>query len=72
MEIEIKLKELLKERNLKQYQLAELSGLTPRAISELVNNQVERIPKKALCKIAEALEIEDISEIIEFKKTTRN
>lgn len=72
MEIEIKLKHLLKERNIKQYQLSEMTGLTTRTISELANNQIERIPKQAICKIAVALEIEDIGEIMGFKKTTRN
>lgn len=67
MEIEIKLKQLLKERKLKQYQLAEMTGLTTRTISEIVNNQVERISKNAICKIAIALEIKDIREIIDFK-----
>lgn len=68
MEIEIKLKQLLKERNMNQKQLALKSGLNERTISEFATNKVERIPKKALIKIAEALEIEDIREIIDFKK----
>ncbi|MEK4085159.1 helix-turn-helix domain-containing protein [Psychrobacillus sp. FSL K6-1415] len=67
MEIDIKLKQILKERGIKQYQLSEMTGLTTRTISELVNNQVERIPKLAICKIATALEINDIREIIDFK-----
>ncbi|SOC12958.1 DNA-binding Xre family transcriptional regulator [Ureibacillus xyleni] len=67
MEIEVKLKQLLKQRNMKQIELANLTGLTPRSISELANNQVERIPRKALLKIAEALSITDIREIIDFK-----
>lgn len=67
MEIEIKLKQLLKEHNIKQYQIAKQTGLTTRTISELANNQVERIPKTALCKIAEALELTDIRDLIDFK-----
>ena len=67
MEIEIKLKKLLKGRGIKQYQLSEMTGLTTRTISELANNQIERIPKNAICKIATALEIRDIREIIDFK-----
>lgn len=51
-----------------QKQLALKSGLNERTISEFATNKVERIPKKVLCKIAEALEIEDIREIIDFKK----
>ena len=68
MEIEVKLKELLKKKQMKQIELSKLTGLTPRSISELANNQVERIPRSSLCKIAAALEIEDIREIIDFKK----
>ncbi len=68
VEIEVKLKHLLAERKMKQVELSNLTGLTQRTISELVNNQTERIPKNSLCKIAEALEIEDIRELIDFKK----
>jgi len=68
VEIEIKLKQLLKERKIKQYQLAEMSGLTTRTISELCNNKMERVPLNVLSKIAEVLEIEDILEIIDFRK----
>jgi len=67
MEIEVKLKELLKNRNMKQIELCELTGLTPRAISELANNQIERIPRSSLCKIAVALNVKDIRELIDFK-----
>ena len=68
MEIEVKLKQILRDRGIKQVELSNLTGLTQRSISELVNNQVERIPRTSLCKIAEALGIEDIREIIDFKK----
>ncbi|WP_404427327.1 helix-turn-helix transcriptional regulator [Ureibacillus chungkukjangi] len=68
MEIEVKLKQLLKDRGMKQVELSNLTGLTQRSISELSNNQVERIPRNSLCKIAEVLGIEDIREIIDFKK----
>ncbi|MFL1998337.1 helix-turn-helix transcriptional regulator [Lysinibacillus irui] len=67
MEIEVKLKQLLTERKMKQVELSNLTGLTQRTISELANNQTERLPKSTLCKIAEALEIEDIRELIDFK-----
>jgi putative transcriptional regulator len=64
MKIEIKLKEVLIERNIEQKQLAEMTGLTERTISELVNNKVKRVPKDALEKIAVALKISDLNEII--------
>lgn len=47
----------------------EITGLNPRTISELVNDKTIRINKNALEKIADALNIEDISEIIQFAKT---
>lgn len=68
-EIEIKLDRLLFENNKMTYQeLADKTGLSTRTISMLVNNKIERIPKAALCKIADALNIDDIREIIDFKK----
>lgn len=66
MNIEIKLKELLKEINMEQKELAELTGLSSRTVSELVNNKTERIPKAALVKIAIALNVNDIRELIDF------
>lgn len=71
MEIEIKLKQLLKERNMNQKELALKSGLNERTISEFATNKVERINKKAICKIAIALNIDDISQIIDFKKVNK-
>jgi len=70
VEIEIKLKQLLKERQIEQKDLAEMTGLSNRTISELATNKMERIPKSALCKIAKALEIDDIRLIIDFKLPT--
>lgn len=66
--IRIKLKEILAAKNIEQKQLAEMTGLTERSISELVNNKTKRIPKEALEKIANALEIEDMSELLAIEK----
>ena len=70
MDIELKsnLGELLKTRGWDQKRLVEETGLNPRTISELVNDKTIRINKNALEKIADALNIEDISEIIQFRK----
>lgn len=68
--IRIKLGELLVEKDLEQKQLAELTGVTTRAISELVNNKQKRITLDSLAKISDALEIDDISDLIEIKKDT--
>lgn len=62
--IEVRLKDLLKERGIEQKQLASMANLTERTVSELVNNKTKRYPKEALEKIAEALGIDDINEII--------
>ena len=66
-EIEIKLNQLLLDNKMTYQELANKTGLSIRTISELVNNKIERIPKKAICKIANALNIKDIREIIDFK-----
>ncbi|MEK4228979.1 helix-turn-helix domain-containing protein [Solibacillus sp. FSL H8-0538] len=67
-EIEIKLKGILKDRGMEQKDLAALTKLSNRTISELVNNKVVHVPKVSLCKIADALEIDDIRELIDFKQ----
>lgn len=66
--IEIKLYRLLIDHNMTYQELADKTGLSVRTISELVNNKTERVPKSALCKIADALNINDIREIIDFKR----
>lgn len=65
--IEIKLYRLLIDNNMTYQELADKTGLSVRTISELVNNKTERVPKSALCKIADAFNIDDIREIIDFE-----
>ncbi|MEK4229509.1 helix-turn-helix domain-containing protein [Solibacillus sp. FSL H8-0538] len=70
MRLEVKLKQLMKERNVTQVQLAEMTGLRQAAISELVNNQRQSIRKEYLEKICEVFgitRIEDILELVEDK-----
>lgn len=62
--VEVRLKEVLTERNIEQKQLAEMTGLTERTISELCTNKVKRVPKDAIERIVMALEISDINDII--------
>lgn len=64
----LKIKEELKNKGYEQKKLAEMTGLTERTISEMCNNKVERIPKTALAKIADALEIDDINKLIIIEK----
>lgn len=68
VEVYLKLKEVLKERGITQKELAEMTGIRPTTISEMVNNQRSTINKEHLRKIIEVLEIEDIREIIDFRK----
>ena len=65
----IKLGKILKDKDMTQKELAELSGLRANAISEIVNNQRSTINKEHLMKICDALEIDDISELIEIVKS---
>ncbi|BAK15877.1 hypothetical protein SSIL_1454 [Solibacillus silvestris StLB046] len=67
-EIEIKLQQLLIDHKMTYQELSKITGLSTRAISDMVNNKQERILKEAIIKIADTFEIEDIREIIDFKK----
>ncbi|KPD00587.1 helix-turn-helix protein [Geobacillus sp. BCO2] len=64
--IKVKLRQILNERGLEQKQLAEMSGVSVRTISELCNNITKRYPKEALERIADALEIDDVNELLEI------
>ncbi|MFL0584555.1 helix-turn-helix domain-containing protein [Solibacillus silvestris] len=66
--IEVKLYRLLIDNKMTYQELADKTGLSVRTISELVNNKMERIPKSAICKLADAFNIDDIRELIDFKK----
>lgn len=67
-EIEIKLQQLLLDHKMTYQELSKITGLSTRAISDMVNNKQERILKEAIIKIANTFEIDDIREIIDFKK----
>lgn len=62
--ISIRLNEVMQERGLTQTQLSKMSGVRQAAISEMSRNLREQVNIKTLEKIAEALEIDDISELI--------
>ncbi|MFC7063971.1 helix-turn-helix domain-containing protein [Halobacillus seohaensis] len=65
--IEIKLRSLLKEKQMGQKELANKTNLTERTISELANGKTRRLPKEALEKIASVLELESINELLTLK-----
>ena len=61
-----KLGELLTNRGITQAQLAEMTGLRPSTISEIVRDTRTVINKEHIAKIANALNIDDIREIIDL------
>lgn len=64
----MKVKELLEERNITQKKLAQMSGIRESTISDIVRGTRTVINFEHLSKIAEALEILDISQLIDFDK----
>lgn len=68
MELVILLKDRLAERDMTQRELVKLTGLRQAAVSEICNNQRTTINRDHITKIAEALEIEDIRQLIRLRK----
>lgn len=64
----VKLKELLEERNITQKKLAQISGIRESTISDIVRGTRTVINFEHLSKIAEALEIDNISQLIDFEE----
>ncbi|ACV64590.1 transcriptional regulator, XRE family [Desulfofarcimen acetoxidans DSM 771] len=64
----VRLKQILFERGMTQKELVELTGLRPAAISEFANNRRSVINTEHLVRVAEALNIKDISELIRFEE----
>lgn len=66
--IRIKLKEILKEKNMTQKELAERTDLRPNVLSEMANNSRTTINKEHLEIVMDELGIEDLNEILEYRK----
>lgn len=64
MKLHVKLSEVLRERGMTQSQLSKITGIREAAISEIVNNMRRNINRDHLERIATALNITDISELI--------
>lgn len=64
----VKLSEVLKKRRITQLELSEMSGVRQAAISELSRNIRDSINIRHLERIADALNIDDIAELIEIRK----
>ena len=66
-EIELKLKELLKERKMTQVELSKISGVRQSTISDIIRGSRTVINFEHLSKISKALNLKAIDEIIDFK-----
>ena len=66
--VKLKVKELLEERDITQKKLAQISGIRESTISDIVRGTRTVINFEHLSKIAEALEIDNISQLIDFEE----
>ena len=64
--VKLKVKEALDKRDLSQKKLAEMSGIRESTISDIVRGTRTVINFEHLSKIAEALKVTDIRELIDF------
>lgn len=67
-QIKLKVKELLEERGITQKKLAQMSGIRESTISDIVRGTRTVINFEHLSKVAEALEIDNISQLIDFEE----
>lgn len=63
------LADILKERGIRQKELAEMASIRPSAISRLVRGYVDRVEIDHLSRIATALNITDMNELIKLEVT---
>jgi len=64
--IKTRIKDELEARGMTQKELAELTGIRPATINDLYHDRSKQFPRDVLEKIASALNIDEISEIIEL------
>lgn len=69
--IKLKIKEVITSRNMTQKELARITGIRESTISELSRGTKTAINFQYLGKIAEALNITDIRELIDCELTRR-
>ncbi|BFH69401.1 hypothetical protein J27TS7_02950 [Paenibacillus dendritiformis] len=72
LRLAIKLKEVLKERGITQKQLEVLSGVPQSKISVMCNNKLQELNMGNIEKIAHALDIKDISALLQFEEAESN
>ena len=66
--IKLKVKDLIEVRGITQKKLAQMSGIRESTISDIVRGTRTVINFEHLSKIAEALEVTDISQLIYFEQ----
>jgi len=64
VELKVRLKEVLKERDMTQKQLAAISNLRENTISEVANNTRKTIDRTVIATIVKALDIKDLDELL--------
>lgn len=65
--IKLKIKELLEQRNMTQKELSILSGIRESTVSEIVRGSKTVLNFGHLSRIAEALQITDIRDLLDFE-----
>ena len=66
--VQLKLKDVLKSRNITQKELATLTGIRESTISEIVRGTKTCLNFKHFAKIAECLDITNISDLVCLKE----
>ncbi|MNW50242.1 antitoxin HipB [compost metagenome] len=69
MKLILKLREVMKEKGVTQMELSKKANVRQAAISELCRNEREEVNLAMLTKIANALNIKDISVLMQFEET---
>lgn len=67
--VRIKISNLLKKRRMTQMELSKLTNIRQAAISEMSRNDREKVDLHHLERIANALKIDDMNELITIEKT---
>ena len=62
------LKQLLDERGMEQKELSKITNIREATISEMTRNINKMFPRSVLEKIADALELDDMNQLISFVK----
>lgn len=70
--VEVLINDLLAERQMSLRELARLSGIEPSNLSNLANGKRKKIYLEHIERIADALEIDDVSRILKLTKDSFN